>query len=349
LFKSFSQADGSTSRRFGGTGLGLAISRQLVEAMGGSIGVLSEPGRGSTFWFQVDLGAVQGDALCTWSTLQDRRYLVVATQPLEAEAIAGQLACLGAECACTEDLVSAAALIAANGERPYDGILVDHEVLAHDASVVPPELLCNAPALLLAPISALLDGETLLREGWYGQVGLPIRRSRLEAALAANSVPSALPSATSFANGHAAANLGRRRVLLAEDNVVNQRVAVRMLERMGCAVDVAADGQAAIDAWEHGQHDVVLMDLQMPGVDGIEATATIRSREVGSERRVPILALTASAVGEDRKRCIAAGMDDCLTKPIQSSTLEAALDRWAPTTVHDGQLADRTDPSTTLH
>jgi PAS domain S-box-containing protein len=344
LFKSFSQADGSTSRRFGGTGLGLAISRQLVEAMGGSIGVLSEPGRGSTFWFEVHLGAVPGDAQCTWSTLQGRRYLVVATQPLEAEAIAGQLACLGAECACTEDLASAAAVIATDGERPYDGILVDHEVLAHDASVVPPELLCNAPALLLAPISALLDGETLQREGWYGQVGLPIRRSRLEAALAGNSVPSALPSSASsasFANGHAAANLGRRRVLLAEDNVVNQRVAVRMLERMGCAVDVAADGQAAIDAWEHGQHDVVLMDLQMPGVDGIEAAATIRAREVGRERRVPILALTASAVGEDRKRCIAAGMDDCLTKPIQSSTLEAALDRWAPAVVHDEQLANR--------
>ncbi len=340
LFKSFSQADGSTSRRFGGTGLGLAISRQLVEAMGGTIGVLSEPDRGSTFWFQVVLGAVADDGQCSRNTLVGRRYLVVSEHDFDSEAVAAQVACLGAACERAEGLAAATKSIMAAIDSPYDGIFVDHELLAHDGSIAPHELSSNASVYLMAPISALLESETLQRDGWYGQIGLPVRRSRLEAALATNLVPAALPSNSPIVTGDPAENLGRRRVLLAEDNIVNQKVAVRMLERMGCVVDVAADGREAVDAWERGQHDVVLMDLQMPGVDGIEAAATIRRREIGSGRRVPILALTASAVGEDRTRCLAAGMDDCLTKPIQSSTLAAALDRWALCASRDREHAE---------
>jgi len=330
LFKSFSQADGSTSRRFGGTGLGLAISRQLVELMGGKIGIVSEPGLGSTFWFQIALRAAPGATLRVERPLAGRRYLVATGHALEGQAIAAQLGCLGAECALVADLESAARRAAADELQPFDGILVDHDLIALSGRVVPPILPATAPVLLLSPLSAQLDGEQILARGWYAQIGLPARRSRLEVALAGLDVSSALPARSPHRSTSPAANLGRRRVLLAEDNPVNQKVATRMLERMGCAVEVAADGQAAIDAWERGSHDVVLMDLQMPGVDGLEATATIRDREKLRGARVPILALTASAAGEDRSRCLDAGMDDCLTKPIQSATLLAALQRWVP-------------------
>ncbi|MCY2959545.1 MAG: ATP-binding protein [Planctomycetota bacterium] len=330
IFKSFSQADGSTSRRFGGTGLGLAISRQLVEAMGGQIGVVSERGSGSTFWFQVVLGTAVGAPSHAPRPLAGRRYLVATEHALESQAIEAQLACLGAECTHARDLDEAARRAAESGHASFDGILVDHDLIAGGASSVPAILPATAPAILLAPISSLVENETVLRDGWYAQVGMPVRRSRLEFALAGCNVPAALPSTLHGPGADAVAILGRRRVLLAEDNVVNQKVATRMLERMGCAVEVAADGRTAVEAWERGQHDIVLMDLQMPGVDGIEATTAIRTLEATRGSRVPILALTASAAGEDRLRCLAAGMDDCLTKPIQSLTLEAALDRWAP-------------------
>jgi len=330
LFKSFSQADGSMSRRFGGTGLGLAISRQLVEAMGGRIGVLSEPGRGSTFWFQVTLGSVTSEATRALCTLAGRRYLVVTAHAYEAQAAEAHLGCLGAECVRVGDFDAAARRADSERTRAFDGILVDRDLVAGRAPAVPSILAATAPLYLLAPISAGVDVATLARDGWRAQIGLPLRRSRLETALCGEDVPAALPATASRLAPRARTSLGRLRVLLAEDNAVNQRVAVRMLERLGCVVDVAADGLGAIEAWERGRHDVVLMDLQMPGVDGLEATASIRARESQRGTRVPILALTASAADEDRNRCIEAGMDDCLTKPIQSAILEAALERWVP-------------------
>ncbi len=339
LFKSFSQADGSTSRRFGGTGLGLAISRQLVELMGGKIGILSEPGRGSTFWFQIVLGASSVSTPGARRPLAGRSYLVATPHAIEGQAIAAQLALLGAECAHAVDLELAARRAAADGLQSFDGILVDHELIVKGGAVVPSILPATAPVFLLAPIRAQLEGARLLADGWYGQIGLPTRRSRLESALGGRAVAPALPFSSEPRSATAPSTLCRRRVLLAEDNVVNQKVATRMLERAGCAVEVAADGQAAIDAWERGAHDVVLMDLQMPGIDGLEATVAIRDRERVLGTRVPILALTASAAGEDRSRCLAAGMDDCLTKPIQSATLLAALARWVPIRDQDPLVA----------
>jgi len=331
LFKSFSQADGSMARRFGGTGLGLAICRQLVELMGGRIGLVSETGLGSTFWFQVALGWAPSSVATTQGSLAGRRYLLATPHTLEYDAIAAQLACLGAECIRAKGIEDAARATSA-GAGGLDGLLVDHDLLTDVGSRVPALLPATTPVFLLVPISAQLEAETLVRDGWYAQIALPARRSRIEAALSGRDVAAAgpTPAARNEENESASSNLGRRRVLLAEDNVVNQKVATRMLERMGCVVDVAADGLAAVEAWRRARHDIILMDLQMPGMDGINATRTIRSLEPKGQR-VPILALTASAADEDRARCIVAGMDDCLRKPIQTATLQSALDHWIRT------------------
>ncbi|MBL8862549.1 MAG: response regulator [Planctomycetes bacterium] len=338
LFQSFSQADGSTSRRFGGTGLGLAISRQLVEMMKGRIGVTSEPGRGSVFWFQVEVGLDPAHERPAARPLAGRRYLAISPHVEEREAIAAQLAGLGAE---TEHAAGFDDAAACARQRSLDGILVDGVLVAGAGPEAEAILSGPTPLVLLTPLGGRPDPAVFARAAWAERLGLPLRRSRLWSALsAAPSAAGPLPAALPVDPGGAGANLGRRRILLAEDNAVNQRVAVRMLERLGCAVEVASDGRAAIEAWKQGRHDLVLMDLQMPGVDGIEAAASIRAAEAGGPR-VPILALTASAAGEDRERCLAAGMDGCLTKPIQSATLEEALERWAPRAADDAPSRER--------
>ncbi|MGE3913765.1 MAG: PAS domain S-box protein, partial [Chloroflexota bacterium] len=226
LFERFSQADASTTRKYGGTGLGLAISRQLVELMGGVIGVQSQPGKGSRFWFSVPLQPCRPEA----ASLPD-------TAPANAEYTASS-----------------------------------HTASPHAAS--PPQ----------------------------GDTATPRPREQDAS--------------------------GQPRILLVEDNRVNQRVATRMIERLGLAVDVASNGREALTAVGQRQYDLVLMDCQMPELDGYAATAAIRATETPASRRLPIVAMTAAAMQGDRERCMAAGMDDYLSKPISRGSLEAALSRW---------------------
>ncbi len=331
LFRSFSQADGSTTRRFGGTGLGLAISRQLVELMGGRIGLRSEPGHGSTFWFDVDLGPVAAPASAASAPLAGARFLHVTNNAVEREVLSAQLVALGAQYAEACDLETAAAAVRAPGAMPVDGVLVDRGVFEGGEWRAPEFTTDGSPCYLLVPLLEQLPAAELKSLGWRGQIPLPVRHDRLAASLgprsaAVDEIRAALPSARD--PGKERAILHATRVLLAEDNLVNQRVAVRMLERLGCSVDVASTGAEAIELYRTGLHDIVLMDLQMPELDGFEATRHIRALE-GETERVPILALTASAGPEDRARCIESGMDDCLTKPIQASVLEASLMQWS--------------------
>ena len=358
LFSPFTQVDASTSRRFGGTGLGLAISRRLAEAMGGDISLESAPGVGSTFRLAVRLapdpappppvGPVVG--------LVGERVLVVDGGELSRGILAEQLAQLGCEVAVADGAASAQALLrdqAAQG-RFFAAIILDRELsgstgeargealgeaLAADSSL-------GRPALVALASSGFRgDGQLFERAGFAGYLVRPARSETLGAVVCA-AIARARAGGTGLVTRHqlaesqaaaaraaapsVAPSAGPRRVLLAEDNLVNQRVARAMLEKLGCDVTIAPDGRAAVAAWRTGAFALVLMDCQMPEMDGFEATEAIRQTEIMEGLRyTPIVAMTANAMSEDRERCLAAGMDAYLAKPARMQELAATLERWA--------------------
>ena len=353
LFRSFSQADASTTRHYGGTGLGLAISKQLVEMMGGEMGVESEPGVGSTFWFAVRLekGPQEGAGRPPSADLRGLKILITDDNATNRRILHKQLASWGIRAAMAEDGPGAleALRAAARGGEPYDLALLDVQMpgmdglelaraIKADASVAPTRLMMLSSVGVEFRADAHLAGVDVV-------LSKPVRQSRLFDALAAVvGAPGGLPAGAPAvavpqdgadgADGASAAGavapVGKTlpgRLLVAEDNPVNQRVAVRMLERIGYRVDVAADGRQALEALRHNDYAAVLMDVQMPEMDGHEATAEIRRRE-GAGRRTPIIALTANAMRGDRERALAAGMDDYVIKPVKREELEAVLKRW---------------------
>jgi PAS domain S-box-containing protein len=246
LFESFTQGDDSSTRKYGGTGLGLAISKQLVELMGGEIGVESEPQRGSHFWFTVLFGAAA----------ENERTLAPRQRP--------------------------------------------------PMPAPPPPVARPAPTSPSAPVA-------------------PKQETK--------------PSAGSASPNNGAVISRKYRILLAEDNEINKRITLRLLDKLGLAADAVMNGEEAVAALEKSKYDLVLMDCQMPGMDGYEATAAIRNRE-GTARRTPICALTANAMEGDREKCLAAGMDDYVSKPVGLEKLREALDRWLP-----GAVKPATEPS----
>jgi len=307
LFQSFTQLDASTTRRFGGTGLGLAISRRLVELMGGRIGVASRSEGGSRFWFTVRLPThvVDGE-LPPLRPLAGGRALVVEPHPVVRRLIQDLLRDLGAR-------VVAASSADQLPKHDWDVVVVD----AASLPAVPPGRHATVVIGARPNDRASLTGATYLprpvREG-------PLRRTVLAHLTAPDVVPVAAASGLSTWRGH---------VLLAEDNAVNQRVAQRLLQKLGCDVVVVGNGEQAVAAAASGTWDAILMDCQMPVMDGLEAATAIRGME-RNKRRVPIIALTAEALAGDRERCLRAGMDDYLSKPIRVEQLQAALDRWIP-------------------
>ena len=350
LFRSFSQADASTTRHYGGTGLGLAISKQLVEIMGGEMGVESEPGVGSTFWFALRLekSPQEGAGRPPSADLRGLKILITDDNATNRRILHKQLASWGIRAAMAEDGPGAleALRAAARGGEPYDLALLDVQMpgmdglelaraIKADASVAPTRLMMLSSVGVEFRADAHLAGVDVV-------LSKPVRQSRLFDALAAVvGAPGGLPAGAPAvavpqdgADGASAAGavapVGKTlpgRLLVAEDNLVNQRVAVRMLERIGYRVDVAADGRQALEALRHNDYAAVLMDVQMPEMDGHEATAEIRRRE-GAGRRTPIIALTANAMRGDRERALAAGMDDYVIKPVKREDLEAVLKRW---------------------
>jgi PAS domain S-box-containing protein len=304
LFQSFTQLDASTTRRFGGTGLGLAISRRLTELMGGRIGVSSRPGAGSRFWFTLRLPKDTADfELPPLRPLAGRRALVVEPHPLVRQLVAGVLRDLGAS-----------VVIADPARVPDDTCDI---VVADRATPVTPG---RQVTVMLG--GRLKDG-TDLPDATY--LPRPIREGALRRTLQAHQPARA--EAPAACSTYPSASSGR--VLLAEDNTVNQRVAERLLEKLGYSVVVVANGEDAVAAAAQGSFDAILMDCQMPMMDGFEATGAIRAME-GEGTRVPIIALTAEALAGDRERCLRAGMDDYLAKPVRIEQLQATLARWAP-------------------
>ena len=339
LFRPFTQADGSTTRLFGGTGLGLAISRQLAERMGGAIGVESHVGSGSTFWFTVRVAAGTAPARVSGRALAGRRILCVDDHPLAARGLAAAVAALGAESvvatageAALEQLRDALA-----AGRPFDAVVTDWHMpetdgLALARSVGEDELLAGLPIVLLTTWEERARGRELRNSGIATAIPKPIRLASLSAALRrVLGGPHAVPDSDLPRVTDRDVSGPRLRVLVVEDNKVNQQVASLMLTKLGHRVDLAANGLEAVTAVQQFPYDVVFMDCQMPELDGYAATERIR-RLVGPRARVPIVAMTANAMAGDREHCLAVGMDDYMSKPLDRATLIDRLTRWGGAT-----------------
>ncbi len=367
LFQSFSQADASTTRRYGGTGLGLAISKQLVELMGGEIGVESEPGQGSTFFFEVPFEKRPESVRTAPSRradLRGLRVLVVDDNETNRKIVHEQVLSWGMKNGQAEDGHGALEILrgAAGDGDPYDLAIVDLNMPKMDgmelASRVKADPSISATQLILLTSMGLRgEAEQARKVGFSAYLTKPVRQSRLYEAIAtvmgallpveeqadrrrrmrtAQEAPIVTPhgleeGGEEEARAHSRGRRWRAHVLVAEDNQVNQKVAVRILERLGYRADVAANGLEAIEVLSRIPYAAVLMDVQMPEMDGYEATAAIRRREAeGGARRTPIIAMTANAMRGDREKALEAGMDDYVPKPVKAEELEAALERWVP-------------------
>jgi PAS domain S-box-containing protein len=332
LFTSFSQVDASTTRRYGGTGLGLAISRRLVDLMGGTIHVESEEGKGSTFRISLGASAAELPARAApdegLPQLDGKRILVVDDNATNREIVTRHARSWRMEPVAVELASEALALIDA-GEQ-FDVAVLDMMMPGMDGVELARELRRRRsrrelPLLLLTSLGRLPHDET--RDDFDAQLSKPLRASQLYNALVR--LVSGGATEPSAELEPADAGTSPLRILLAEDNAMNQKVALRLLERLGYAADVVANGLEAIEAVERSTYDVVLMDVQMPELDGLDASRRICERRPPGERP-RIVAMTANALPEDREACFAAGMDDYVAKPIRPDALAEALKRVKP-------------------
>ena len=340
IFEAFTQADESTTRQFGGTGLGLAISRQLVERMGGRLGFESGQGTGSTFWFSIRF-PLAAATLPTPppSAPMHLRVLVVDDHPNTREAVIHELTVAGAEGVAAGTGVEALRLLqeAVNVGRPFDVALLDLLLPDLDALALAHEIhaqpgLQGARLILLAPLGQRLEPSLLRTVGLSAHLVKPVKRARLlETVRAVHSGEGDLMAATERSGSQVRPDVGRSgvRLLVAEDNLVNQKVALTLLRKLGFQADLVRNGREALVALARQPYDVILMDCQMPELDGYETTRTLRREEADGTYgpRLPhfVIALTANAMAGDREKCLAAGMDDFITKPIDLAQLEAAL------------------------
>jgi signal transduction histidine kinase/DNA-binding response OmpR family regulator len=331
LFEQFTQIDGSAARRQQGTGLGLAISKRLAEMMRGEIGVESVLGQGSTFWFTARFARADA-APPTADVLRGVRVLTVDDHPATRDALDRRLAALGArsDVAATPEEALARLNGAARSGDPYRLALVDTQMPTMDgiamARVIRADKGLDATAVILLSSlaqvnSAGVDDRTL----FAARLPKPVRESQLLACATTLLMP-AVPATVAAADP---APVGQVRVLVAEDNRVNQLVARRMLEKAGVDVVVVENGRQALEALQREAFDLVFMDVQMPEMDGYETTVEIRRRPWG-HRQIPIVAMTAHAMPGDRERCLAAGMDDYVSKPIKHDDVAGILRRWRP-------------------
>ena len=340
LFTAFSQADGSTTRHFGGTGLGLAIVKQLVQLMGGDIGITSTPEQGSTFWFTVQLGCAtpRDNPLPTHNRfLSVLRVLVVDDNATNRFILNSQLTSWGAESVDVDTGAAALVLLtqAASERSPFGLAILDIHMPDMDGFMLAQAIksnpvICGITLVALSSVDSHAHRGTTESLGFSAWLQKPARQSTLRDCLfrvhqgAAPTPAAAMPAPlTSHAHG--------ARVLLVEDNPVNREVATGLLELLGYHVDSVEDGRQACDRSATQSYRVILMDCQMPVMDGFAATASIREREQQRHMpRTPIIALTANAMEGDRDRCLAAGMDDYLTKPFSHQALSDTLARWSP-------------------
>jgi PAS domain S-box-containing protein len=344
LFQPFVQADSSTTRHFGGTGLGLSIVSRLVRMMGGEVGATSEPGKGSSFWFTLPLepaAASGGEAPIDLSRL-GRRVLVVDDNETNRRVLAGQLMRAGFEVSLAAGGIEAISMLrqAFADNYPFEVVLADDRMDDMDGALLGERInsdahLSHARIVMLTSLDRQGDVQRFASLGFAAYLTKPVRARELfeclDRVLARDAREWHLQSQPIITHGALAGGEAKRRyqcrVLLVEDNAVNQKVAVRLLERMGCSVRVADNGAEGLSAFSEAQHDIVFMDLQMPVMDGLTATRRMRELE-RAERRTPIIALTANAMSGQLERCTEADMDGFLTKPIDITRLSETLDRY---------------------
>ncbi|HET6976483.1 MAG TPA: response regulator [Pyrinomonadaceae bacterium] len=341
LFQPFTQADGSTTRKYGGTGLGLAISRQLVELMGGEVGLQSVIGEGSVFWFTARFEK-QVEPINTspidLNVLAGLRVLIVDDNMTNRKILSHQLGSRGMTHTEAESGVSALAFLraAVRTDQAFDLAILDLMMpgmdgfeLAHAIKSDP--VIAKTPLVMLTSYGDRGGSTEAQQLGIAAFLAKPVRQSALFECLAnvvrAPHITKAPVAITPKATPIEVQPTSNKLILIAEDNVVNQKVAIRQLRKLGYRADAVANGREVIEALARIPYDLVLMDCQMPEMDGYEATAEIRRYEATSQR-TPVIAMTAHALEGDRARCIAAGMDDYVSKPVKPEELQRVIERY---------------------
>jgi PAS domain S-box-containing protein len=341
LFEKFSQVDGSTSRQYGGTGLGLAISRQLAGLMGGEVGVESKEGKGSEFWFTTRLARQpEGEQVKAPppADLRGVRVLVVDDNAASREILTVRLASWGMRPAEAPDGPSALQALcrALEAGDPFRIALLDMQMPGMDGealgrAIKAEETIKDTRLVMMTSLGRRGDAKRLEEVGFAAYFTKPVRQSDLFDSMAAVLAGEAIRRVASVVPRRSTREMWRDniRILLAEDNIINQQVAVAILKKLGLRADAVANGAEAVEALKDIPYDLVLMDVQMPEMDGLEATRAIRCpRSAVLNRNIPIIAMTANAMPGDREECLGAGMDDYITKPVTPLALAEVLEKW---------------------